>query len=167
MDFAHVELYDGFAVVGDERADEVDAVLVRGDLRFQVVEVVGETAGAAAPWVLSRVVVEEFGDEGLVEVAFRDELFGLDGRALLVQLAGMGRHRAGKDAADVGVMSAGGDVEDYVVAVEGGDYDCYVGKMGPAEFGVIGDDDITGLELALPDLGLGGDTGGHAAEVDG
>ena len=63
-------------------------------------------------------------------------------------------------------MSAGGDVEDYVVAVEGWGYDCDVGEMGPAEFGVVGDNDIAGLELALPDFGLGSYTGGHAAEMN-
>lgn len=46
LDVAHVELYDFFVIVFDQCHNQIDAFLVRSDLRFQVVYVVGQTAGA-------------------------------------------------------------------------------------------------------------------------
>ena len=48
----------------------------------------------------------------LLELAPPDDLERLEGGALLPEMLAVGRHRAGRDAADVGVVAAVGDEED-------------------------------------------------------
>lgn len=65
------------------------------------------------------------------------------------------------------MVGAGGDVEDYIVAAKGWGDDGDIGEVGTAEFGVVGDDHVAAFQFSSPNLLLGADTGGHAAEVDG
>ena len=80
----------------------------------------------------------------------------------------MGRHAAGEDTTNVGVVGARSDVEDYLARVgEGGRDDGDVREVGAAVLGMVGDDDVAAFQLATPDFGLCADAGGHAAEVNG
>ena len=59
------------------------------------------------------------------------------------------------------------DVEDdFVRFRESRSDDGYIGEMCSAIHGVVGDENITLLELAAPESGLFADTSGHATKMD-
>ena len=79
-----------------------------------------------------------------------------------------GRHGAGGDATDVGVVAAGGDEESYGAGgVEDGGDDGDVGEMGAAVVGVVEGEDVAGAEGVLAAAQYGAHGVAHGAEVDG
>ena len=153
------------AVARDDLAQARLAGALGGDLGVEV----------AAAFVGGAHVAEEEVEDGAVEAAAVVELDRRDDDAFLGELFGEG-HRAGRDAADVGVVGAGGDEADpevrrYEASASGranhedgrdhGD----VGEVGAAEVGVVEDDDVAGRERGERHRGLDGR--GHGAEVDG
>ncbi len=91
------------------------------------------------------------------------ELLGLDHHALLVERLGVGGHRAGRRAADVGVVGAVGGEADQLLAGEGGRDDRDVGQVGAARVGVVEHPAHPGLVVLVRHRR---DRGGHRAQVD-
>lgn len=58
LDVAHVELDDFLSVVFYQSADQIDALLVGGDLCFEVVEIVRQAACSAAIRILRWLIIE-------------------------------------------------------------------------------------------------------------
>lgn len=64
------------------------------------------------------------------------------------------------------MMCSRSDVEDDFALIKGRLNHRDVGQMSASEFGVIGNDHVTWLEFATPDLCLHPHTSRHAAEVN-
>lgn len=120
------------AILLDQRTDQVNAFLIRARLRAQVGHVVSQIAGTAAAGVLGRPHEQVFTHGLLIEGTALNELDGLNGGTLLPQLGGVGGERAGRDAANVGMMATGGDIEDDLVVVEEGRDNRDVGQVRAA-----------------------------------
>ena len=112
----------------DHLAQFLDALLVARDVGLEVGEVVAEVA--------RRIVRggEQFLGLGLQQPSAGDQLEVVDQHAFLVDMGRVGRHRAGRDTADLGVMAARRDIEQDVLAglVEPRRDDGDVGQMSAA-----------------------------------
>lgn len=86
LDLMHVELHNFLAILLNKSADQADAFLVCRNLGFKVIQIVGETAGPAAVWILSWLCIKQFGDAFLVEFSLRYQFLAFDGRTFLIQL---------------------------------------------------------------------------------
>ena len=104
----HIGLDDGQREMRDHLAQLGDAFLVGGDLRLEVVDVLHRIAGGILRAGERRHQLL------LAEAAAIDQLEIVDVDAFLLDVGGVRRHRAGRDAADVGVMPARGDPEQDV-----------------------------------------------------
>ena len=105
LHMAHVGLHGGQTELLDHAAQLLHAFLVRGDLRFQVGDVLRRVArrvGAAR---------EQRQDLGFAQHTGVDELEVVDLHAFLVDARRKRRHRPRRDPADVGVVAARADVE--------------------------------------------------------
>lgn len=58
LDFAHVELDDFLSIVFYQSADQIDALLIRGYLCFEVVEIVRQAACSTAIGILRWLIIE-------------------------------------------------------------------------------------------------------------
>lgn len=107
-----VELDDVDAVVVDQGVDELASAVVRRGLGLDVGDVIAEASRSLASWGARRRH-EEIGELLLLEDAAFDDLEGLDHRALLPKLLGVGRHGAGEDAADLrAIVSRGRGIDE-------------------------------------------------------
>ena len=93
----------------------------------------------------------------------------VDEDAFLMDVSAAGRHGAGGDAADVGMVATGGDEEAYSLpgGIEDGGDDGDVGKVGAAVVGVVEGEDVAGAEGVLAAAQYGAHGVAHGAEVDG
>ncbi|CNU06369.1 Uncharacterised protein [Mycobacterium tuberculosis] len=105
LDVAHVGRHHVAAEVVDHFSDLVDALLVGGDLRAQIGEVGVGIAGT------ERRLGKQAPGFGLAEPSVLGEQPVVEQHALFVDLAAVGGHGAGGDAADFGVVPARGDKE--------------------------------------------------------
>jgi hypothetical protein len=105
---------------------------------------VGEVLGKVADGVGTRR--EQGGRLRFAELAALDEPEVLDQHALLLDAAAAGRHRTGRDPADVGMVSAGGHEEQgrrragAAIGVRAGEHrrdHCEVGQVGAAGVGRV------------------------------
>ena len=108
LDVAHVGVHHVEAEVRHHLAQLLRALLVGGDLGAEIGQVLRDVAGRIAS-----------GGEQLAQLAFAepaalDQQHVVDQHAFFVDAAAVGRHRAGGDAADVGVMAARADEEQDV-----------------------------------------------------
>ena len=112
---------------------------------------------------------QQFGELALAEPALVDEKEIVDQHAFLVDGGRKRRHRAGRGAADIGVMAARGDVEEDLLAgvVEDRRDDGDVGQMRAAVVGRVEREDVAGADPALvqPDDRFDGPV--HRAEMHG
>ena len=89
----------------DHPLELLDALRARGDLRAQVGEVLVDVARRISARAEDRAHLV------LEKAPLRDQLHVVEQHALLVDVRRIRRHRARRDAADVGVMAARRDVE--------------------------------------------------------
>ena len=151
---AHIGPHHVEAVVLDDAAEFVDAAFVGGDLRLEVGDVLGDVA--AGPWVIG----EQVDQVGLAEAAAVDQAEIVDQDAFLVDRRRQRRHRAGRRAADIGMVAARGDPEQNVVFVgrasgaprllfaEDRRADGDVGQVGAAVIGGVEGEDVAGMNVA-------------------
>ncbi|KAF3801852.1 hypothetical protein GCG54_00015074 [Colletotrichum gloeosporioides] len=165
LDCVHVAVDGGEAVFGDEGLDQGDALGVGGDLGLEIREVVLQSAGAGAAVVLGGLLEQQATDFVFVEAALTDQLRRLDGGALLPESGRRRRHGAGEDATDIRVVAARGDVESNLLAVENGRDDGDVGQMRSSARRVVGNEDVTVLQLAVPQVVLVAHGELHRAEM--
>ncbi len=102
---AHVGVHHVEPVVRDHVAQLVYALLARRDLRLQVGDVLRHVARRVAAGA------EELRDLALAQAALLDQQEVVDQHTLFFDRAAVGRHRARRNAADVGVVAARGDEE--------------------------------------------------------
>ena len=138
----HVGLHHRQRELRDHLAQLLHALLVGGDLRLQVVD------------VLQRIArrISGAGQRGvellLAEVAAIDQLEVVDIDAFLLDRGRVRRHRARRDAADVGVVAARGDPEQdlALVVVEHRRADGDVGQVRAAVVGRVDGVDVAGRD---------------------
>ena len=140
-------------------AQFLHALLVGGDLRFQIVDVLQRIARRI--FAAGQQRIEFF----LAEAAAIDQLEIVDVDAFLLDRGGVRRHRARRDAADIGMVAARGDPEQDLAAVEDRRADGDVGQMRAAVIGRVDRVDVARADLAfvLADDGL--DRAIHRAEM--
>ena len=110
LDVAHVGLDHGEAELADHAAELLRALLAGGELGLEV----GEVDVRGAHRVLDAE--EQGAGLGLAEAAAVDQLPVVDVGAFVVDGAAVGRHRARRQAADVGMVAAGGGEEEHARA---------------------------------------------------
>ena len=116
----------------DHREQLVGAARAGGDLRLQVGDVLARVAHRVGPGREQRL--ERLG----LEPPLVDQQKIVDQHAFLVDRGAVGRHRARRDAADVGVMAArGGEEQQPPVGAEHRHDHRDVGQMGAAVVGVV------------------------------
>ena len=129
--------------------DAVAAVFLRGGEQAAFADAMGgDLGGEVAPAFVRRADVGEDQVEGFVlDLAAPKKLDRRDPEAFLVDLAGKG-HRAGRHAADVGVVGAGGEVVGGFGIVGGEDSGDGrdVRQVRAAAEGVVENDDVAGVD---------------------
>ena len=145
----------------DGLAQLLHALLVRRDLRLHVVDVLQRVAGG-----IFRAG-EEVIERALAEAAAIHQLEVVDIDAFLLDRDRVRRHRAGRNAADVGVVAARRDPEQDLAAglVEHRRADGDVGQMRAAVVGRVDGVDVAGRDPALVLANDGLDRAVHGAEM--
>ena len=110
LDVAHVGVHDIQAEMRDHLVQLPRALLVGGDLRAKVGEVLLDVAGGIASGG------EEVAQLGLAEAALLNQQLIIDQHAFFVDATAVRRHRSRRDAADIGVVAARADEKEYVAA---------------------------------------------------
>jgi hypothetical protein len=157
---AHVGGHGGVAVLGHQRLQFAHALLVGGDLRAQVGQVLLRVARGVRAGLQPREQL------GLAERALPHQRQVVEQHALFADVARERRHRAGRDAADVGMVAAAADIERRArMAVEehrrdDGD----IGQVRAAVVRVVEHEGVAGagLGMALDDAA---DRVAHRAQV--
>ena len=141
----HVGLHHRQREVRHHLAQLVHALLVGGDLRLHVVDVLQRIA--------RRILraVERVVELLLAETALIDDLEVVEQHAFFLDRRCVRRHRAGRDAADVGVVTARRDPEQDVLlpVVEHRRADRDVGQVGAAIVGRVDHVDVARFDPAL------------------
>ena len=101
----------------------------------------------------------------LAEAAAIDDFEIVEQDAFLLDIGRVRRHRARRNAADIGVMAARGDPEQDVLAVEDRRADRDVGQMRAAVIGRVDRIGVAGPDLALVLADDGLDRAVHRAEM--
>ena len=161
LDMAHIGLDHVEPEMRDHLAQLGDALLVGGDLRLEVGDVLVRVAGRVG------VVGQERVQLLLLELAALDDAEIVDQHAFLVDRGGERRHRAGRRAADIGMMAARGDVEEDFLAgvVEHRRHHRDVGQMRAAIIGRVEREDVAGMDVARIEADDGLDRAVHRAEM--
>ena len=102
---AHIRAHDRQRELADHVAQFLHALLIGGDLRLQVVDVLQRIARRILAAGQQRI---EF---TLAETAALRQLEIVDVDAFLLDRGGVRRHRARRDAADIGMVAARGHPE--------------------------------------------------------
>lgn len=89
------------AVLVDERIDEVDALIVGGDLRPQITLDIAETPSSTAAGVLRWLLNEDPNELVSLVISLVDDLERNDGGAFFEEGLGCRGHRAGQNSTDV------------------------------------------------------------------
>ena len=145
----------------DGLAQLLHALLVRRDLRLHVVDVLQRVAGGVFR------AGEEVIERALAEAAAIHQLEVVDIDAFLLDRDCVRRHRAGRNAAYVGVVAARGDPEQKLAAglVEHRRADGDVGEMRAAVVGRVDGIDVARRDPALVLANDGFDRAIHGAEM--
>ena len=155
----HIGACHGQREIAHHLAQFAHAHFVGGDLRFDVVDVLQRIAR----WIFAA------GEHGvkllLAEAAAIDQLEIIEQDAFLLDRGGIGRHRAWRNAADVGMMAARGDPEKNLLPVEGRRADGDVGQVCAAVIRRVDHVSVTGAHGALVLADNGFDRAIHRAEM--
>mmetsp|Transcript_8468 Transcript_8468/g.28070 ORF Transcript_8468/g.28070 Transcript_8468/m.28070 type:complete len:302 (+) Transcript_8468:937-1842(+) len=162
LDVLHVRPDDREGVLVDELVDERDAALVGRHLRLEVGEVV---LNLARPDAAALGLLEQLPDPLLLEFTRLDELERLDGGAFLRHQPREGRHGAGRDAADIGVVPARRHEKHNLAVAKDGRHHRNVGQVRAARLRVVAHQDVTLLEVLPPIVELPLHGARHGAEV--
>ncbi len=144
-------------------AARTDAAGVGGDLRPQVRQVLRRVACRPAPGG------KRGAHRGFVELSRAHDADRLEQCTLFANVSAAGWHRAGRDAADVGMVGARGRVEMDVATgrVEYGRHDGHVRQVRPAVIGRVHEERVARTHVRAVPVAHGRDACAHRAEVDG
>ena len=140
-------------------AQFMHALLVGGDLRLDVVDILHRVARRKLAAGQQRLQLL------LAEAAAVDQLEIVDIDAFLLDGRGVRRHRAGRNAADIGVMTARRDPEQDFASVEYRRADGDVGQMRAAVIRRVDGIDVARADFALVLADDGFDGAIHRAEM--
>src|SRR6202166_1333793 len=143
LDVAHIGAGDRQGEIAHHLAQFAYAHLVGGDLRLDVVDVLQRIA--------RRIfgALQELIGLFLAEAAAFDQFEIIDIDAFLLDGRGVRRHRARRNAADVGMMAARGDPEQDLAAVEYRRADSDVRKVRAAVIRRVDGIDVAGAYFTL------------------
>ena len=129
----HISVHHRQCEIADHLAQLAHAHFVGGDLGLDVVDVL--------QWIACRIAAagQERIELLLAEAAAIDQLEIVDINAFLLDGRCIGRHRARRNAADIGMVTARGDPEQNLLAVEYRRADGNVGQVGAAVVGRVDD----------------------------
>ena len=157
----HIGAYDIQPEMSDHAAQFRHALLVGGDLRLDVGDVLIRVARRVP--ARGQQVVES----RLAERAPLDQQEIVDQHAFFFDDGAVRRHRTRGQAADIGVMATGADIEQDVLArlVEDRGHDGDVGQMGAAIIGRVQHVDVAGIDAARIVVDHGADALAHRAQM--
>ena len=105
LDVLHIGAHNRQAEMRDHLDELVRALRARRDLRAEIGDVLIDVARRITSGPQDRA------DLGIEKATLRDELHIVEQHALFVDVRRIGRHRSGRDAADIRMMTARSDVE--------------------------------------------------------
>ena len=100
LHMAHIGLHGGQPKFIDDLAQLLHALFIGGDLRLQIIDILHNIAH----WIVRAQ--QQFPQRGLAEFAAIHQLEIVNIDALLCDMGGFGRHGAGRQAADIGMVAA-------------------------------------------------------------
>ena len=161
LHMAHIGAHHIEAVLRHHAAQLLRAFFISGDLRLEVGHILRRVARRPLAGA------EQRHNLGYEEAAAIHQLHSVEQHAFLVPVPRVGRHRAGREAADIGMVAARRDMEQQVLlrCVEHRGDHGDVGQVGAAGIGRIQHEHVARANAAGAPVDDGADALAHAAEV--